>query len=38
VYVDGEGTLRTDHTLRLWSATVVRLHYKLTASAWRRSD
>ena len=30
VYVDPEGTLRTDHTLRLWSATVVRLHYKLT--------
>jgi hypothetical protein len=36
VYVDSEGTLRTDHTLRLWSATVVRLHYKLTpAAAWR---
>jgi hypothetical protein len=30
VYVDAEGVLRTDHTLRLWSATVVRLHYKLT--------
>lgn len=30
VYVDAEGVLRTDHVLRLWSATVVRLHYKLT--------
>lgn len=29
VYVDDEGVLRTDHVLRLWSATVVRLHYKL---------
>lgn len=29
VYVDEEGVLRTDHLLRLWSATVVRLHYKL---------
>ncbi|WP_216853622.1 hypothetical protein [Phytoactinopolyspora halotolerans] len=30
VYVDSEGVLRTDHRLCLWSATVVRLHYKLT--------
>ena len=29
VYVDDEGVLRTDHLLRLWSADVVRLHYKL---------
>lgn len=29
VYVDDEGVLRTDHQLCLWSATVVRLHYKL---------
>ncbi|MCW2764163.1 MAG: hypothetical protein JWO11_122 [Nocardioides sp.] len=29
VYLDGEGVLRTDHELRLWSAAVVRLHYKL---------
>ena len=29
VYVDEEGVLRTDHELRLWSARVVRLHYKL---------
>jgi hypothetical protein len=30
VYVDAEGVLRTNHVLRLWSSTVVRLHYKLT--------
>lgn len=30
VYVDCEGVLRTDHLLCLWSAPVVRLHYKLT--------
>jgi hypothetical protein len=29
VYVDDEGVLRTAHVLRLWSATVLRLHYKL---------
>ena len=29
VYVDDEGVLRTDHVLRLWSATAVRLHYRL---------
>lgn len=29
VFVDSEGVLRTDHELRLWSARVVRLHYKL---------
>ncbi|MEW1952017.1 hypothetical protein [Terrabacter sp. NPDC080008] len=29
LYVDEEGTLRTDHNLRLWSASVLRLHYKL---------
>lgn len=33
VYVDADGVLRTDHTLRLWSATAVRLHYKLTRTA-----
>jgi len=32
VYVDGEGVLRTDHVLCLWSATVVRLHYKLMST------
>ncbi len=29
VYVDHEGTLRADHTLHLWSARVLRIHYKL---------
>lgn len=29
MYVDGHGVLRTDHELRLWGATAVRLHYKL---------
>jgi hypothetical protein len=29
LYVDGEGVLRTDHVLKLWSAPAVRLHYKL---------
>ncbi|WP_151525783.1 hypothetical protein [Serinicoccus kebangsaanensis] len=33
VYLDEEGVLRTDHTLRLWSAPAVRLHYKLTRTA-----
>lgn len=32
VYVDDRGVLRTDHVLRLWSATVVRLHYKMIRS------
>ena len=29
MYVDDEGVLRTDHALRLWSALVMRLHYRL---------
>jgi hypothetical protein len=29
VHVDPHGVLRTDHVLRLWSATAVRLHYRL---------
>lgn len=29
LHIDSEGTLRTDHILRLWSSTAVRLHYKL---------
>jgi hypothetical protein len=29
VYVDPAGVVRTDHELQLWSATAVRLHYKL---------
>ncbi len=33
VYVDPEGVLRTDHALYLWSARVVRLHYKLARAS-----
>jgi hypothetical protein len=33
VYVHDADILRTDHTLRLWSAPVVRLHYKLVPVA-----
>ncbi|TIC88657.1 hypothetical protein E8D34_02995 [Nocardioides sp. GY 10113] len=29
LYLDDEGVLRADHQLRLWSATAVRLHYRL---------
>jgi hypothetical protein len=29
VYVDEEDVLRADHDLRLWSASAVRLHYRL---------
>src|SRR5258706_819605 len=28
VYVDDEGTLRTDHALNLWSVPVLRFHYR----------
>lgn len=31
--VDDEGVLRCDHDLRMWSATAVRLHYKLLPDA-----
>lgn len=30
VFVDSEGTLRTDHHMKLWSATVIRLHYRMS--------
>ena len=30
LYLDDEGVVRTDHTLRFRSTTAVRLHYKLT--------
>lgn len=36
IYVDDEGVLRTDHILRLWSATVLRLHYKLSPAQHSR--
>ncbi|QFG27449.1 hypothetical protein F7P10_32840 [Actinomadura sp. WMMB 499] len=29
VHVDGEGVLRTDHALNLWTIPVLRLHYRL---------
>jgi hypothetical protein len=29
LYVDDEEVLRTDHVLRMWNMTAVRLHYKL---------
>lgn len=32
VHIDDGGVLRTDHDLRLWSAPVLRLHYRLTRS------
>lgn len=31
VHVDGEGVLRTDHALNLWSIPVLKLHYRLNA-------
>lgn len=30
VYVDDDGVLRADHHLRMWRASVLRLHYRLT--------
>lgn len=32
VYVDGEGTLRTDHTVSFLGITIIRLHYKMLPS------
>jgi hypothetical protein len=29
VYVDGDGDLRTDHHLRLWSVPAITLHYRM---------
>lgn len=29
IHVDPSGVLHTDHVLKLWSATVVRLHYRM---------
>ena len=37
VYVDDEGTLRTDHALNLWSIPVIRLHYRLERNRARSS-
>jgi hypothetical protein len=33
VYVDSEGTLRTDHTVSFLGITIIRLHYKMLPSA-----
>jgi hypothetical protein len=33
VYVDGDGQLRADHTLSLWGATFLRLHYRMRRDA-----
>jgi hypothetical protein len=33
VYVDPDGVVRTDHELRLWNASAVRLHYKLARAS-----
>ena len=30
VFVDSDGVLRTDHHMRIWHATVVRLHYRMS--------
>jgi hypothetical protein len=32
VYVDGEGVLRTDHTVSFIGITIIRLHYKMVRS------
>lgn len=29
VYVDARGVVRTDHSLRMWRSTAMRLHYRL---------
>ena len=29
VWIDDEGTLRTDHALNLWQVPVLRFHYRL---------
>ncbi|HEY0547164.1 MAG TPA: hypothetical protein VGC91_17430 [Pyrinomonadaceae bacterium] len=33
VYVDADGTLRTDHIFRFWSLEMLRLHYKIIPTA-----
>jgi len=36
VYVDGEGTLRTDHVFKFWSLDILRLHYKINRADRRQ--
>jgi hypothetical protein len=39
LYVDDEGVTRTDHVLKMWGATAVRLHYRLVPNpAGRAAD
>jgi hypothetical protein len=38
LYLDREGTLRTDHTVRFLGLTVFRMHYKMTLVATAPSD
>jgi hypothetical protein len=38
VHVDGDGVLRTDHGLRLWSASAVALHYRLARAPAESGD
>ena len=33
MYLDPQGTLRTDHVLRMWDRPALRLHYKLEPAA-----
>jgi hypothetical protein len=33
VWIDDEGTLRTDHALNLWEVPVLRFHYRLERRA-----
>ncbi len=35
VYVDDEGTLRTDHALDLWNLSALRLHYRMERAGAR---
>jgi hypothetical protein len=38
VYVDEQGTLRTDHIFRFWSLEMLRLHYKISPSVGASSQ
>lgn len=38
VYVDEQGTLRTDHIFRFWSWEMLKLHYKITPSVGAGSE
>ncbi|MDO5633712.1 MAG: hypothetical protein Q4G34_02385 [Micrococcus sp.] len=38
LFVDDDGVLRTDHTLKLVRATAIRLHYRMTRSGSRPGE